>query len=259
MFVAALHLVLTLGLQDPTPQEPPVQEPPAQEAPAQAAAQPAPKPVEPYTDKAAKAAVADFAKSIKASTSMAARIAALDELCRGAHKLLVKPLAGVVEGDKSLVVRKHAAGLLAQQPGGEVTATLVRLLDDADLADKPTVRAELVRGLGRAGYHRRLWPRLEEQFEKDYAAASVPLQEAILDLVVAQKESLAIELLLRNLDEPVPHDVDSGSNPPKEYWEARWKAWKVWRSKVKDAMFALTGQRFSSAKEAQAWLRKNGK
>jgi hypothetical protein len=31
----------------------------------------------------------------------------------------------------------------------------------------------------------------------------------------------------------------------------------VWKGKVKDALFALTGQRFTTAAKAQAWLKKN--
>jgi hypothetical protein len=85
----------------------------------------------------------------------------------------------------------------------------------------------------------------------------VPLQEAILGLAAQHKEKQSIELLLDNIDEPVPQNVDAANNPPASYWEARWKAWKAWREKVKDALFALTGQRFGSAAEARVWLAKN--
>ena len=65
-------------------------------------------------------------------------------------------------------------------------------------------------------------------------------------------------MLLRNLDEPGPTgDIHAGNNPPAEYWEARWKAWKAFRPKVQETLFALTGQRFTEAKEAHAWLQKN--
>jgi hypothetical protein len=51
--------------------------------------------------------------------------------------------------------------------------------------------------------------------------------------------------------------VHDGDNPPQEYWEARWKAWAVWKGRVKEALFAITGQRFSTAAEARAWLKQN--
>lgn len=253
----ALALTLAMALQEPSPPPPP---PAEAEKPAAQQAEPAPpKQVPPYSDKDAKDAVKSFVKTAKTASSMAERTKALDELGKGSHKLLVKPLADVVVGDKSLVVRKHAAQLLAMQPASEVTPVLLKLLADGGLKDKPTVQADLVRALCLTGYQKKHWAQLAGLFERNYAADCVPLHEAILDLVTQHKEQQAVELLLRNMDEPVPENVDAGENPPKEYWEARWKAWKSWRGKVKDAMFALTGQRFSSAKEAEAWLRKNGK
>jgi hypothetical protein len=83
------------------------------------------------------------------------------------------------------------------------------------------------------------------------------VQEAILELVIAHKETQALPMLLRNTDEPAPANVEAADNPPAEYWEARWKSWAVWKGKVKDALFELTGQRFTTAAEAQAWLKKN--
>ncbi len=65
-------------------------------------------------------------------------------------------------------------------------------------------------------------------------------------------------MLLNHIDEPAPVDVDAASNPPASYWEKRWKAWRLWRDDVKEALYALTGQRFSSGKEARTWIRVNG-
>ena len=81
--------------------------------------------------------------------------------------------------------------------------------------------------------------------------------EAMLELAKEHQEPKALPLLLRHLDEPTPANVDAADNPPKEYWEARWKSWSAWRAKVAEAVFAITGQRFSSAQEAKAWLAKN--
>ena len=111
----------------------------------------------------------------------------------------------------------------------------------------------LVRGLASCGYESRQWSEISDMFEREYNLERVPLQEAILELVSKHKEKQAIEILLRNLDEPIPEDVHGQHNPPKEYWEARWKSWNIWKGKVGDAVFAITGQRFSKAAEAQAW------
>ncbi len=243
-----------LAWQEPSPPKP------ADPAPAPAPAATAdakPVAVEAWDDKTAKAAVDEWSKAQKGSPGMAEKHRALDRLAGGSHKALVKPLAQVVENDKLLVVRKRAAELLANQPTGDANAAIRRLLKSARVRSAPTVQAELIRSLARAGYQKAHWEEIEDLFERDYAADRVPVQDAVLDLVIAHKEQEALPILLRNLDEPVPENVDDRSNPPQEYWEARWKAWATWRAKVKDALFAVTGQRFSTAAEAKAWLKAN--
>jgi hypothetical protein len=230
--------------------------PPAPAAPAPAAAPAAPAP---WDDKQAKAALDEWQKLSKGNASMADKNRGLDRLAEGSHKLLVAPLAKVVEADKSVVLKKRAAALITYQPAADANAAIRRLLKNAKVVDQPGVVAELVRGLPRCGYDKTQWGELADLFERDFAAERVPLQEAILDLVIATKEVQAIPLLLRHVDEPIPENVEAQDNPPQEYWEARWKAWAVWRAKVKDALFAVTGQRFSTAAEAKEWLKKNPK
>jgi hypothetical protein len=216
-----------------------------------------PAPARALPDNEAKAAVATFQKAVAGSPSMAVRTRALEHFAPGAHELFVKPLGRVVENDTAVVIRKRAAELLAQQPSKKAKPEIVRLIKSERVKDHATVLATLIAGLSRCDYQRADWQLIDGMFERDYAPGRVPVQEAILDLVARCKEKQAVDLLLRNLDEPVPDNVDDASNPPAEYWEARWKAWRVWRPKVKEALFALTGQRFSTATEARAWLRKN--
>jgi hypothetical protein len=244
----ALLLSTLLSAQDPAPTPKPAETPtpaPARSALAQA-----------WDDATAKEALAEANKLLKGA-GMAQKSRALDMLAGGSHKLLVKPLAQVVEGEKLLVVRKRAAELLGNQPATDANATIRRLLKNGKLGAYPPVMAELVRGLGRCGYDQKQWAEIAELFEREYNVERVPIQEALLELITAHKEKQALPLLLRNLDEPVPVDVEARSNPPAEYWEARWKSWAVWKGKVKDALFAITGQRFSTAAEAKAWLEKN--
>ncbi len=226
-------------------------------APEAAAPAPAPKAAKPLDDRAAKTAVADFQKAWKAANSMAEKNQALDAIAESAHKLLVKPIGQIVDTDKSVVIRKRAVELLAQQPPAEARTEILRLLTSKGTQPHGPVLAGLVAGLSRTGYQSKDWAVVGKLFGQDYAAERVTLQEAILDLATQQKEKLAIEVLLDNLDEPGAKDVHGADNPPAEYWEARWKAWKAWRSKVKDALFAITGQRFNTADEAKAWLAKN--
>lgn len=247
---AALLLTLVLG-QDPAPK------PPADPAPAPAQDAAAAKTVEAWDDKTAKTAVDEFNKLMKGTPNMAQKNSALDLFAGGANKLLIKPLAQVIETEKLLVVRKRAAELMANQPAVDANPAIRKLLKNARVGSYPTVMAELIRGLARCGYDASQWRDLADLFEREYHVERVPLQEAVLDLVIAHKEKQAVSLLLRNLDEPAPKDVHGADNPPAEYWEARWKSWSAWRGKVREALFAVTGQRFSTVAEAEAWLKKN--
>ncbi len=241
---------IAIACQDPAPQG---GAPAAPAAPVAAE----PMPLAALDDKAAKAAVDAFNKSSKGKRSMNERMKAVEELGQGANKAFVKPLASVVENDESLVVRKRAATLLSLQPAPDSTKALRALLKSKKLETAPAVLADVVHGIARSGYDSTMWADIEPLFGNDYAAERVGLQEAILALVTRHKEPKAAKLLLENLDEPIPADEHDPSNPPAEYWKARWYAWKAWREKVKDGLFAITGQRFSTADEAKSWLDKN--
>jgi hypothetical protein len=245
------------AVQDPKPAPTPPTPADKPPAAAPAAAPTPPVAVEAWDDKKAKAAVDEWTKLTKGSPSMADKNRGLTALAEGSNKLLIKPLAAVIETDKSVVLRKRAAELLANQPKAEANAALRKLLKGGKAAAYPTVMAELVKGLSRCGYDKAQWADVGDMFEREYHLDRVVLQEAILDLVIAHKEAQALPMLLRNTDEPIPADVDGANNPPAEYWEARWKSWAIWKGKVKDALFATTGQRFTTAAEAQTWLKKN--
>lgn len=251
----ALVLTLFLPAQDPEPTPP--APPAAQPAGAPAEAPPAAPKVEPWDDKTAKVAVDELAKLMKGTPTMAEKNQLLERLSTGSNKLLLKPLAQLVENDKSIVIRERAAGLIANQPAGDANGQIRKLLKSPKVGPHPQLMGALVRGLSRCGYESRQWSEIADLFEREYNPERPHVQEAILELVTKHKEKQAIEMLLRNLDEPIPADVHGQHNPPAEYWEARWKSWAIWKGKVADAVFAVTGQRFSKAAEAEAWLKKN--
>ncbi|MCA8964407.1 MAG: HEAT repeat domain-containing protein [Planctomycetes bacterium] len=238
--------------QPPTPQSE-AEKPVPQDKPVET-----PTPIEAWDDRTAKAAAAELTKVMKGkSSSMREKTQALEAVAKGSNKLLIKPLVKVVEEDKSLLVRQRAAALLANQPEKDANDALRKLLKNPRVGSYPVVQAELIKALAKCGYDGKQWDSIADLFEQEYAAERVTLQEAILDLVAQHKEKQALPMLLRNFDEPSPKNVHDGSNPPAEYWEARWKAWASWRAKVKDTVFAVTGQRFTSATEAGEWLKKN--
>src|SRR5262245_22708164 len=184
-----LYLLLTAALlaQDPEKPPAPAPEPPAP-APGQAAAPAPAKPVEAWDDKTAKDALDEWTKLQKGTPSLAERNRALELFAGGSNKLLVKPLAQTIETDKSLVVRRRAAELLANQPAKDANATIRKLLKSAAVGSQPTLMADLIRALGRCAYSPEQWVELDPLFEREYAVERVPMQEALLDLVIASKE-----------------------------------------------------------------------
>ena len=213
---------------------------------------------ETWSDKLAKDKVKAFKKAVKPKkASMAVRKRALAELQGGISPHLIKPLQKFIEDDHSVVLRREAVEMLSYQPAPRAKKAVPKLLDDAEVTANPQVHAGLIRALSATGYTSKDWKEIDRVFESDYDTERVPVHEAILDLVAAHKEKQAVDLLLRNMDEPSPVNVDAADNPPAEYWKARWHSWAAWKAKVKAAMREITGQNFGGAKEAKAWLKKN--
>lgn len=209
------------------------------------------------SDQEARAAIAAFNKTARDKKArLAQRVEAVHALGQGQHKLLVKPLAAVAQQDTSMTVRKAAAQLLGRQPGKEARAALVKLIEVRD--QEPEVLAALITSLSTAGYTSGDWKKLEGLFERDFNEKYTAVQKALLELVTAHKEKQAWKLLLEHIDEPQPEEIADLSNPPADYWERRWKAWRIWRSDAKEALFVITGQRFSGKQEAKIWIRENG-
>ncbi len=245
--LAALF-AFVLGVQEPAPKSPE----PAPPAPQATAAL-----VEDWDDARTKLALKEFDKRIK-GRSLKDKLDAVALLAGGRNAKLVAPLANVVARDGALTVRKSAAELLSNQPEREAKPAVMRLLGNSELNGVPEVQATLVTALSRLGYQRkRDWAAVDGLFERDYAENRLSLQRAILALAKEHREIEAVDMLVRNLGEPIPENPDDASNPPAEYWEARWKAWQAWRPEVKEALLTITGQQFSTPKEAKDWLREN--
>lgn len=244
----ALCLMTALAVQDPVETKPADTKPVAQTA------------FETWDDARTRTELAEFKKKTKGRrVPLATRAAAVEALAKGCNQKLVKPLATVVKTDKALTVRKTAAAALAHQPEKAARPAILKLLGDSSVKKAAPVVTELIGALDRCGYRSKDWDKIDNLFERDYGTDWVPTQRAILQLIKNHKETEAIDLLLRNLGEPIPANVDDPSNPPAEYWEKRWKAWQVWREDVKRALYAITGQRFSTPEEARAWIKKNGR
>jgi hypothetical protein len=241
-------LTVLLAWQAPAPDNAPPKDPkPIKSQPA----------VPALADREAKSIARDFNKAMKGKPSMADKKRALEMLAQGTNKAFVKPLTGVIEDDKMVLIRRRAAELLALQPERYAKPAIDKLLKSPRIQEAPPVTTALVTGFTRFAPDKGDWETLEVLFEISYAPEQVPVHEAVLDYVKQHKIKAACDLLLRNLDEPAPKDIHDPANPPAEYWEARWKAWKAWRARLQEALFAVTGQRFSTEEEARNWLKKN--
>jgi hypothetical protein len=247
----AIALVGMLFVQDPAPA-------PKVDSDVKSSQSSSSKKLETWKDQDARKKIKEFEKAVKPkSASMAVRKQALDELRGGISPHLVKPLQQFVEKDSSVVLKKQAVEMLADQPQPKSRTAVLKLLKNARVTANPQVQAGLIRALSQTGYRSDEWSEIADVLESDYDTERVPVHEAVLELVTKHKEAKAIPMLLRNLDEPSPKDIDSGENPPAEYWKARWHSWSVWKDRVKEALFAITGQRFTTKEEAKAWLKKN--
>lgn len=248
--LAALFACVVLW-QEPRPAD----QRPAPPAPKEASADKAKSDGKALDDKSAKAVLEAWNK-VKNSSKFEDRLQALDQFGAGRHKTIVPALTTIAGTDKSPLLQKRAVELLVDQTPADALAALKRLLKNPKVTD-PMVQAEVVRGVQRCGYDKTLWADVEPLFERSFAQEALPLHEAILELVKVHREKQALPLLLRHLDEPKPSDVDAADNPPRDYWEARWKAWQSWRPRVVDALEAVTGQKFENAEAAKQWLKKN--
>ncbi len=257
----ATLLVTGLLCQDPSPGRPAERTPPTQDVDSKTPAKPPEPPATKRLDDAtAKAAVDAWNKVRKAkNASLQQRLDALEPLTTGIHKSVVNPLRDAVRTEKAVTVRKLAAEGLGRQEPKDVRQALTFLLKDAEVTKDIPTTAALITALGDTAYVTADWPTLEKFFSREFTPDTVPLQKAVLGVVTKHKEKQAAKMLVDHLDEPQPVDVHDPSNPPAEYWKARWHCWSAWRADASEAMFAATGQRFGSGKEARAWLRENGR
>jgi HEAT repeat protein len=74
------------------------------------------------------------------------------------------------------------------------------------------------------------------------------------------KDKTAFRALAEQLDEPVPANPSSPSNPPASYWKEKWEDWARNYHYVRWAISELVpGETFETTKEAQQWAEAHGK
>lgn len=73
------------------------------------------------------------------------------------------------------------------------------------------------------------------------------------------KYDAAVPVLVDLIEEPYPKDVNSGTNPPASYWEARYKLWQKSEGWVRWALKEITEKEYRTHREWQAWVKLNKK
>jgi hypothetical protein len=52
--------------------------------------------------------------------------------------------------------------------------------------------------------------------------------------------------------------VHCPTNPPAEYWKARWEAWQAFKPALVESMQKLLGKEFYTRKQAEEWIEEQG-
>lgn len=209
-----------------------------------------------------KKTMANLEKRLKASVlskkakrgPLADRLQELEGLDTMQHERLVSILHKVMTRDPSTIVRAKAARALVAQPASKVLKIAMVQVKDRSVLAEGTLAEPMIRILSYYGAPAKVWKGLRSRF----VDIGVNAQKAFLEHVAAKKDWDSVPLLVANLDAPAPADVNSASNPPASYWKMRWDKWKVFRPHVLTALQSILGRSFENAKDARAFIEKNG-
>ena len=89
--------------------------------------------------------------------------------------------------------------------------------------------------------------------------SNAPAIVSVCEYVRLTKDKRLCRKLAEEIDEPMATAVNSPSNPPASWWEARWKMWKQYKAEVVETLEELTGESFKDTASAKAWFEANGK
>jgi hypothetical protein len=180
-------------------------------------------------------------------------------------------LAGVTHPDLEPALAKHlghavkevairSATEIGKRPGPKTGAALWKGWTLAVNDKRPEVRGAILAAMGAAKIplDAKQYVDVEALWRKaPDAQTMVGIATYFLAIGTDKRPS---RLLAEWLDEPrAGGNVEDGTNPPAEWWEARWKTWNAVKGVVADALKAITGQAFHSSDEAKEWFRKNPK
>ncbi|HEU4396006.1 MAG TPA: HEAT repeat domain-containing protein [Planctomycetota bacterium] len=170
--------------------------------------------------------------------------------------------------DRRLPVAAAAAEALGSQ-GDKASIPLLARIAAADTKDKgfykdALVKAAAVESLGRLGDAKsfkviidlaeanRIEPTVRGQHQK-------AIVKACVRYFGLTKAKGSVSYLIDEVDQPVPKDPNSGTNPGEEYWKARHDTWVVIRPDVIWALKEITGLEHENGRRWKKWFDEEGK
>jgi len=196
----------------------------------------------------------------------------LDRVGLRSHESFVKPLLKMLTHEQSKVADRAADILAVQQVEDEKErAKLAKTIWKEGWSDRKNrgrytvqgrtlVAAVKLEGGGeldekRFGDVDRMWRAIVGDPQEAWADALI----SVCEYVRLTKDKRLCRLLAEEIDEPIATAVDAPSNPPKEWWERRWKMWRPVKAEAVEALEVLTGQSFKDTASAKAWFQENEK
>jgi hypothetical protein len=225
--------------------------------------------VDAATDDEAKSLAAALEAALKTNDENTA-LGAVRPLVSRRHKSFLAILKPLIS-DSRVAVAALAAEALGSQGDPAAVPLLSRVLaEKPDKEEKKggflrrgAVKAAAIESLGRlgaSGVHDAVRDLAEDAVgpgaQRLYAPAML---RAAVRYFGVTKEKRAVTFLIALVDEPVPADPNSGTNPPAEYWKARYDSWKPCLPEVVWALKEITGMEFESGRRWKAWYEEEGK
>ncbi|MDJ0520757.1 MAG: hypothetical protein QNJ90_01640 [Planctomycetota bacterium] len=221
-------------------------------------------PLESVEDKKAKALAAEI-KKISKKKNATEVLPVLEKIENLQHKEFEKPLLKLLKHPSSLVSLKVAAMWEWRNHKKVAKKVWAATFGDRKVNKKRyQVKAIVLKSWPRAGLT--LNDKQFDEVERSWRwiignpnPTLAPALAAMADYVRIAKDKRLCRRLAEELDEPMATNVNSGSNPPADWWERRWKMWKEAKPAVVEALKALTGQEFDKTAEAKKWFEANEK
>jgi len=194
-------------------------------------------------------------------------VAAVKAMVPKRHKSFVAPLKKLLTDKRDAVAAAAAEALGSQGDKGVAKFLVAQVTPDVrerGFLKRAEVKAAAIESLGRLGIGSATPPILklaetmarEPDLRTGYAPHVIRAAVRYFGLV---KEKTSVSYLIEWVDEQVPADVGSGTNPPAEYWKARTEVWTLIRGEVIWALKEITGKEMETGRRWKNWLDDEGK